>query len=188
MHTCSEDTGNNYLQSATKLFRYYKKLGDGAFAQIADGEIHRQTDPDSNSIAVIAKHMAGNMASRWTDFLTTDGEKEWRDRDAEFVDDVPDKDSLIRLWENGWDLVFSALRGLKPKDLGRVVYVRNEGHTVLEAINRQLTHYGYHVGQIVYLAKDTRSGSWKSLSVPKGKSKAFNKEKFSMPRRRKHFT
>ncbi len=188
MTTRSEDTGSNYLQSAVNLFRFYKRLGDGAFAQIGDDDIHRKTDPESNSIAVIAKHMAGNMVSRWTDFLTTDGEKEWRDREGEFEDDVTDKENLLRVWENGWNLVFSVLRGLKREDLGRLVYIRNEGHTVLEAINRQLTHYAYHVGQIVYLAKDTKSGPWKSLSVPKGKSEAFNREKFSRPKRRKHFT
>jgi len=187
MKSESEGKGSEYLQIAIRHFEYYKKLGEGAIAQIEESDIHRQTDPESNSIAVIVKHMGGNMASRWTDFLTTDGEKEWRDRDREFVDDVQDKQRLMSIWDNGWDLLFSVLRQLKREDLGRTVYIRNEGHTVLDAINRQLTHYAYHVGQIVYIAKAIRSGSWKSLSVPKGESERFNQEKFSKPKKPKHF-
>lgn len=183
-----EGIGRNYLQSAIRLFKHAKTLGEKAVSQISGDEIHWRPDEESNSIAVIFKHMSGNMLSRWTDLLTTDGEKEWRDRDSEFIDDIKGMDSLLSLWEKGWSCLFSALEDLTHKDLGRIVYIRNEGHTVLEAIDRQLAHYAYHVGQVVYIARSIRAESWKTLSVPRGESKQFNKAKFKLPKRRKHFT
>jgi hypothetical protein len=180
--------GSNYLKSAVRLFKYYKTLGEKAILQVKEEEIHWQPDPLSNSIAIIFKHMSGNMLSRWTDFLTTDGEKPWRARDSEFLDDTRDMESLLSCWEKGWNCLFSVLEGLSESDLGKIIYIRNEGHTVLEAINRQLTHCTYHVGQVVHIAKSMRGDCWQSLSVPRGASAAYNREKFSKPRRRKHFT
>jgi len=180
-----EDIGHNYLHNITELFLYYKGLGDKALAQISDSEIHWRPDGESNSIAVLVKHMRGNMLSRWTDFLTTDGEKEWRDRESEFIDDIKDKESMLSICKEGWNFLFSALGRLKPDDLQKIVYIRNEGHTVVEAINRHLTHCAQHVGQIIYIAKCLRAKSWESLSIPKGKSEEFNKKKFSRPKRRK---
>jgi len=180
-----EDIDHNYLRSITELFLYYKGLGDKALAQVKDTEIHWRPDGESNSIAVLVKHMRGNMLSRWTDFLTTDGEKEWRNRESEFVDDIKDKESMLSIWEKGWSFLLSALGKLKPEDLQKIVYIRNEGHTVVEAINRHLTHCAQHVGQIIYIAKYLRAKSWQSLSIPKGKTEEFNKMKFSRPKRRK---
>jgi len=165
-----------YLQSAIKQFRYYKSLGDGAFAQIEDDDIHWTPEPESNSITVVVKHMHGNMLSRWTDFLTSDGEKEWRHRDDEFIDYSTTKADVTAIWEEGWKCVFDALAPLTPSDLQRIVRIRNEPHTVIDAMNRQIAHYAYHVGQIVYIAKVIRSSSWRSLSVPKGKSQEFNNQ------------
>lgn len=180
-----EDINHNYLHSITELFLYYKGLGDKALAQISDSEIHWRPDDESNSISVIVKHMRGNMLSRWTDFLTTDGEKEWRNRESEFVDDIKNKEAMLSIWEKGWYLLFSVLRTLGADDLQKIVYIRNEGHTVVEAINRHLTHCAQHIGQIIYIAKSLRAKSWQSLSIPKGKSEEFNKKKFSRPKRRK---
>jgi hypothetical protein len=188
MHEKKDSIGENYLQSAIRLLKYTKNLGEKALSQTSGDEIHWRPDEESNSIAVIFKHMSGNMLSRWTDLLTADGEKEWRDRDKEFIDDIKDMDSLLSLWEKGWSCLFSALEALTEKDLDKIVYIRNEGHTVLEAVNRQLAHYAYHVGQVVYIAKSLRAKSWKTLSVPRGESKQFNAAKFKLPRRRKHFT
>jgi len=176
------------LESCLTLFRYYKKLGDGALAQLSEHQLHHQPDPEANSIATIVKHLHGNMLSRWTDFLSTDGEKPWRDRDGEFEDTLSGRAEVLQAWEDGWAVVFRALVGLKPADLERIVYIRNEGHTVLEAIHRQLGHYAYHVGQLVYWAKHLCGSQWQSLSVPKGGSEAFNAAKFSTGKRRKHFT
>lgn len=177
--------GENYLESTARLFRYYKGLGDKALAQISDSEAHWRPNDESNNIAILVKHLRGNMISRWTDFLTTDGEKEWRNRESEFEDDTKDKECMLSIWEKGWDFLFSALRKLKAEDLQKIVYIRNEGHTVVEAINRHLTHCAQHVGQIIYIAKSLRTESWQSLSIPKGKSEEFNKKKFSRPKRRK---
>jgi hypothetical protein len=188
VHEERDGIGQNYLQSAIRLFKYTKTLGEKAVSQVSGNDIHWRPDEESNSIAIIFKHMSGNMLSRWTDFLTTDGEKEWRDRDTEFVDNIKDMDSLLSIWEKGWNSLFSALEGLTYEDLGKIVYIRNEGHTVLEAIDRQLAHYAYHVGQVVYIAKSIRAESWKTLSVPKGKSRQFNEAKFKMRRRRKYST
>jgi uncharacterized protein DUF1572 len=166
----------HYLEDAIESFRAYKKLADKALDQITDKEFFDALDEEANSIAVIMKHMAGNMFSRWTDFLTTDGEKPARNRDMEFVVEPETKrEEVFDYWEKGWDRVFSALRSLKPEDFDRKVLISGEEHSIVQAINRQLTHYAYHIGQIVFLAKHFRSPEWKSLSIPKNKSVEFNK-------------
>ena len=177
-----------YLNSALKLFAYYKKLGDDAMAQIDDEKLFFQVNEDANSIAIIVQHLAGNMLSRWTDFLTTDGEKEWRNRDAEFEKNITNKQDLLAYWNSGWQCLFTALEPLTSSDLDKIIYIRNEGHTVLEAINRQLAHYPYHVGQLVFLAKLLAADKWKSLSIPKNKSQEYNQEKFSKERSDIFFT
>lgn len=178
----------NFLESAGKLFRYYKKLGEGAIAQLSDDEVLHQPNEASNSIALIVRHLIGNMQSRWTDFLTTDGEKPWRNREAEFELAYPDKKSMMEDWEKGWACLLGAIGELKPEDLSTIIYIRNEGQTVLEAIQRQLAHYPHHVGQIVFQAKVLKGNEFKSLSIPKGASETFNQEKFSQERERRHFT
>lgn len=179
---------NGYLLSSKKLFAYYKKLGDDAMAQIVDEKLFFQPNEDSNSIAIIVQHLAGNMLSRWTDFMTTDGEKEWRNRDVEFETTITKKDELIAFWNKGWQCLFDALDPLIENDLDTIIYIRNEGHTVLEAINRQLAHYPYHVGQLVFLAKMLTDNEWKSLSIPKNKSQQYNQEKFSKEKGNSFFT
>ena len=166
--------GQHYLDDALRRFRDYKKLAERAFAQISDEDFFRTLDEESNSIAINMKHMAGNMISRWTDFLTTDGEKPERNRDLEFVM-LPEtsKDDMLAYWERGWQCVFDAVEPLKPEDLMRTIRVRGQDHTVVQAINRQLAHYAYHVGQIVFLAKHFKSSEWQSLSVPRNKSAEF---------------
>lgn len=164
----------NYHLDAIRSFRNYKKLGERAIEQVSDGEFFAQIDPESNSIAAIVKHIAGNLHSRWRDFLTTDGEKPDRYRDTEFemIDDT--RESLMRYWDSGWQTLFENVEPLTEADFARTVTIRGEPHTVVEAINRQLTHYSYHVGQIVFLAKHLRSGEWKNLSVPRNRSSDFN--------------
>lgn len=178
----------DYLDSVKKQFAYYKLLGEKTFAQLDEKDLFWQYNEDSNSIATIVKHLSGNMLSRWTDFLTTDGEKEWRDRDAEFENDVPSREKLLDLWERGWACFLGALNSLKTEDLDKIIYIRNQGHSVAEAINRQLAHYPYHVGQIVYIGKMKASEGWKSLSIPRGQSQSFNADKFAKPKERGHFT
>jgi uncharacterized damage-inducible protein DinB len=177
-----------YLDSVRKQFAYYKLLGEKTFAQLTDDELHWQYNADTNSVATIVKHLWGNMRSRWTDFLTTDGEKEWRDREAEFDNDRPTRESMLARWEAGWACLFTALDGLAETDLERIVHIRNQGHTVLEAIDRQLAHYPYHVGQIVHIGKMVRGEAWQSLSIPRGGSVGYNADKFSQPKHRGHFT
>lgn len=179
---------NNYLESVKKQFEYYKMLGEKAFAQLEDDKLFWQYNADSNSIAVIVKHLCGNMLSRWTDFLTADGEKQWRDRDAEFENDIKNRDELLEKWNQGWACLFNALNALTANDLNKIIYIRNQGHSVIEAINRQLAHYPYHIGQIVFLGKMLAEKGWVSLSVPKGKSNEFNADKFSKPKHKEHFT
>ena len=179
---------NNYLDSTKKLFAYYKKLGDDAMAQIDDEKLFFQVNEDANSIAIIVQHLAGNMLSRWTDFLTTDGEKEWRNRDAEFEKNITNKQDLLAYWNSGWQCLFNSLEPLTSSDLDKIIYIRNEGHTVLEAINRQLAHYPYHVGQLVFLAKLLAADKWKSLSIPKNKSQEYNQGKFSKEKDNSFFT
>lgn len=176
------------ISNTIRLFEYYKTLGDKAMAQVPEQALFHAPDEKSNSIYVTVKHLHGNMLSRWTDFLTTDGEKEWRDRDAEFVEAHSDRADVMRLWEEGWACVFEALYGLSDPDLDKIVYIRGEGHTVHEAMIRQLAHYAYHIGQIVYLARWLNTGDWNSLTIPKGQSDAYNKEKFEQPKQVKHFT
>lgn len=165
----------DFLQDAVLQFRKLKSLADKALAQVSDKDLFVALDRESNSLALIIKHMAGNMRSRWRDFLTSDGEKADRNRDSEFVIEPGDtRQSLLDRWEGGWRCLFEALAPLSSGDLGRTVLIRGEAHSVLEAINRQLTHYAYHVGQIVFLAKHLGAENWHSLSVPRGKSEAVN--------------
>lgn len=147
-----------------------------------------QSNEDANSISIIVKHMVGNMLSRWTNFLTEDGEKTWRNRDNEFVGSYQTKEEIIASWESGWHCLFSAINPLREEDLERIIYIRNGGHTVVEAINRQLAHYAYHVGQIVFLGKLIKGDEWQSLSIPKGESSKYNQEKFSQEKSKRHFT
>ena len=170
-----QSIGQHYLADALHTFRDYKKIAERAFAQTSDEDFFRQIDPESNSIAVIVKHMAGNMLSRWTDFLTTDGEKPNRDRDMEF-EMLPDttKADMLAFWEKGWAAVFAAIEPLSADDLMRVVKIRGQDHTVVQAINRQISHYANHVGQIVYLGKHFKGGEWQTLSVPRNRSAEFN--------------
>lgn len=177
-----------YLFSAKRQFQMYKTLGEKAMEQVDETQLSWQANEESNSIATIIKHMWGNMLSRWTDFLTTDGEKPWRQRDAEFENDWKDRETMMKKWEEGWQCLYSALDSIKDDDLERIIYIRNEGHTILEAINRQIAHYSYHVGQIVYIAKLCKNDSWKSLSIPRNKSNEYNSGKFSQEKERKHFT
>lgn len=179
---------SDFLTSSIKLFKYYKKLGEGAIAQLNDSEVLQRPNEASNSIALIVHHLNGNMLSRWTDFLTSDGEKAWRNREAEFEVEYPDKKTMMEAWEKGWAVLLNTLESLKPEDLGKIIYIRNEGQSVMEAIQRQLAHYPHHVGQILYQAKALKGDSFTSLSIPKGKSGDFNNDKFSQEKARKHFT
>lgn len=178
----------SYLESVKKQFLYYKMLGEKAIDQLEPHQLFVSVNEDTNSIATIIKHISGNMLSRWTDFLTSDGEKEWRNRDAEFENDLPSKDEVLVVWNKGWDCFLDALNSLKPEQLSDIIYIRNEGHTVIEAINRQLAHYPYHVGQIVFYAKQLKSGAWDSLSIPRNKSGNYNAEKFAKEKEIKNFT
>ncbi len=178
----------NFLESSIKLFRYYQSLGNKAMAQLTDEEVMRKPNDDSNSIALIVHHLSGNMLSRFTDFMTTDGEKPWRDREKEFSEAYPDKAAMLAAWEDGWRCVFTALEPLREKDLPTIIYIRNEGQTVLEAIQRQLAHYASHVGQIIYQAKVIKGSQFQTLSIPKGGSAAYNDTKFSQDKSRRHFT
>jgi Protein of unknown function (DUF1572) len=164
----------SYLEDSLSLFRYYKNLAERAITQITDEQLLTVLDSEANSIAVIVKHLSGNMRSRWQDFLTTDGEKPTRDRDAEFEDPPTTRDALLAAWEEGWQCVFTALEPLVEEDLHRTVTIRGEPHSVMQTINRQLAHYAYHCGQIVLLAKHYRSSEWKSLTIPKRQSAEFN--------------
>lgn len=165
------------LAEALHEFRKYKALGEGAMAQLDDEQLFRAIDPEANSIAVIVKHLRGNMRSRFTDFLTSDGEKPDRERDAEFeMTTGVTRDDVERWWEEGWGIVFGAVESLRPTDIGRMVTIRGEPHSVLQALSRQVTHYASHVGQIVLLAKHFRGPGWESLSIPRGQSRRFNDE------------
>ena len=178
----------SYLSSIIKQFEYYKSLGDKIFNQLSLEELQKEFAEDSNSIAIIVKHIVGNMLSRWTHFLTEDGEKEWRHRDLEFVDTYTSKEVLVKDWNKGWNCLFDAITPLSETDLERIIYIRNQGHTVTEAINRQLAHYSYHIGQIVFLGKLVKGKNWQSLSIPKGDSSKYNAKKFSKEKGRRHFT
>jgi hypothetical protein len=182
------DTQTKYLESVIKMFLYYKTLGEKAMEQLEPEQLFESTNDDTNSIAVIVKHLHGNMLSRWTDFLTSDGEKSWRDRDDEFEEPVRDKELVMKWWKEGWDCLLHSLKELDESQLSEIIYIRNEGHTVMEAINRQLAHYPYHVGQIVFYAKLLKKEKWNSLSIPKNSSKVYNAEKFSNEKTIRNFT
>ena len=179
---------NNYLTSAKKQFEYYKMLGERTFDQLTDEELHWQFNPETNSIATIVNHLSGNMQSRWTDFLTSDGEKAWRNRDAEFEDKIVSRTELLNHWNQGWQCLFQALDSVNEDNFATQISIRNAAHTVTEAINRQLSHYAYHVGQIVLIGKMLRGSHWKSLSIPKNQSQEYNDRKLSAPSRPEHFT
>ena len=164
----------SYLEDSLGVFRYYKSLAEKAMEQVSDEQLYVALDGESNSIAVMVKHMAGNMCSRWTDFLTSDGEKPWRNRDCEFELPPEGRAALMEVWETGWATLFGALEGLTEADLGRTVLIRGEVHSVMQAINRQLAHYPYHCGQIVFVAKHLGHERWSCLTVPRGKSQEFN--------------
>ncbi|HEX8354616.1 MAG TPA: DUF1572 family protein [Pyrinomonadaceae bacterium] len=172
----TDPLAEHYLEDTSKVFRTQKKLADGAAAQVSDEEFFRAVDAESNSIALIMKHMAGNLRSRWTDFLTTDGEKADRRRDSEFVVEGEDRAAILESWESGWRTLFDTLASLRGVDLLRTVNIRGEPHTVVAAVNRQLSHYGQHTGQIVFLAKHLKSSEWKTLSIPRGESETFNRK------------
>jgi hypothetical protein len=195
----------DYLKSAKQQFQYYKQLGDKTMDQLNDEQLFWQYNDASNSIAVMAKHLWGNMMSRWTDFLTTDGEKDFRKRDEEFelrvgpslqgVDtanaegvDEHSRAVIIEKWEQGWACLFTALDSINEDNFDTTIYIRNQGHSIPEAINRQMMHYAYHVGQMVYLGRMMKGEDWQSLSIPKGNSKAYNAEKFSQEKGKRHFT
>lgn len=176
------------LENLIKLLEYYKSLAEKTFAQLDDEEIHLEPADDANSIAIIVKHLWGNMISRWTNFLTEDGEKEWRDRDGEFNATIRTREEFDQKWKEGWNTFLGALKSLNEEDLNKTVYIRNEGHTVIDAIHRQLAHYASHIGQIIYLGKIIKGSEWESLSIPKGKSKEYNQKKFTEEVGQKFFT
>jgi len=178
----------NFLQSTIKQFTYYKMLGDKTFDQLVDEDLFWQSPSENNSIAIIVNHLHGNMQSRWTNFLTTDGEKDFRNRDQEFENLIKTRSELIAKWSEGWQTLFTALDSVDEENFDQLVYIRNQGHTIVEAINRQLAHYAYHVGQIVLIGQMRRGKDWQSLSIPKGKSKIYNEKKFGQEKKRGHFT
>ncbi len=164
-----------YLKSAIKRFDYYRSVGLRSMEQLSDEDLFWHLDEESNSIAIMVNHLHGNMLSRWTNFLQEDGEKPWRERDAEFENQIKDRKELMAKWNEGWDLVSDTLNALSADDLDKEVRIRNEAHSVVDAINRQLAHYAYHVGQMVYVAKMRKGKQWKTLTIAKGKSKEFNR-------------
>jgi len=165
-----------YLRIVIERFNSVKNLGDQTLNQLSEEEIHWNYNSESNNVALIVKHLSGNMVSRWSDFFTSDGEKEYRNREEEFIDDITTKAELITIWEKGWKVLNDTLTDLSEQDLLKKIYIRGESHLVLEAIERQMAHYAYHVGQIVYIGKQLRDHNWKSLSIPKGKSEEYLQE------------
>jgi hypothetical protein len=178
----------SYLNSVKRQFNCYQSLGEKAMAQVTDEQLSWQPNEESNSISIIVKHLWGNMLSRWTDFLTTDGEKPTRQRDAEFENDWKDRTIVLQHWKQGWDCLYQALDSITDDDLERIIYIRNEGHIILEAINRQLAHYPYHIGRMVYIAKLCANDKWQSLSIPRNQSNQYNQEKFNQEKGTRHFT
>lgn len=168
--------GDEFLKSVIRRLKYYKELGDKTFDQLTNEDFHFQPNKENNSIAVNIQHIAGNMLSRWTDFLTSDGEKEWRNRDTEFEEQDMTKQQLLDFWEKGWTCCIGSLQSLTGDDLLKTIHIRDEGLLVVDAINRQLAHYPYHIGQIIYIARIIKNESWKSLSIPKGGSVQFNQQ------------
>lgn len=177
-----------FLTSVKRQFEYYKSVGEKTIAQLNEKDLFWQYNPESNSIAIIVNHLSGNMKSRWTDFLTSDGEKPWRQRDLEFESVLKSKKELLDAWQDGWTCLFDALNTINEDTFDTKVFIRNQEHSVPEAINRQLAHYAYHVGQIVFIGKMVKGRHWKSLTIPKGQSKAFNTEKISKGPHRGHFS
>ena len=177
---------NVVIASAIETFRWQKDLVERAIVQVDDEQLHKPLDPETNSIAVIMKHMAGNMCSRWTDFLTSDGEKPCRHRDDEFVDDIRSRQELQGLWEEGWTCVFDAVSQLSDQDLHKIVHIRGEPHSVIRAIDRAIDHYGYHVGQIVQIARIRAQHDWTTLSIPRGESEAYNQRMADVAARTQH--
>lgn len=177
----------SYLPSVIKQFEYSKSLGDKTFNQLTEKELFWQYNNESNSIAILVKHISGNMLSRWTNFLTEDGEKSWRNRDDEFINSYTSKEELLADWEKGWQCLFDNLHKITQENSDTIVYIRNEGHTIAEAINRQLCHYSYHVGQVVLIGKMIKNTEWETLSIAKNASKSYNKQKFSQNKSKKHF-
>ncbi len=177
-----------YLNGVKSLFKYYRSLAEKSIAQVEPEQIFLRPSDESNSIAIIVQHMAGNMISRWTDFKTTDGEKTWRNRDEEFMAIIQDKDQLMQRWEAGWICFEHALDSIYEEDLQEIIYIRNEGHSIMDALNRQLAHYSYHVGQIVFIAKMLKQSEWSSLSIPLNKSASYNSDKFLLDKGIRHFT
>lgn len=181
-------SSNIYLESVKKQILYYKTIAEKAMEQLEPEQLFIAVNNDTNSIAMIVQHLSGNMLSRWTDFLTSDGEKEWRKRDDEFAEILKTKAELLDTWNNGWECFFTTINSLNTSDLETIIYIRNEGQTVMDAINRQLAHYPYHIGQIVFYAKMLKNTEWNSLSIPKNKSNSYNADKFSKEKTLKHFT
>ena len=169
-------TMETYLNSVIKRFEYYKALGEKTFEQVGDDGLFWQYNDESNSIAMIVQHLAGNMLSRWTDFLTSDGEKSSRNRDAEFEPVIKSRTELLEKWNEGWACMLNALKSITENDWGKTIYIRGEAHSVVDAINRQLAHVPYHVGQIVFIGKMIAGEGWYSLSIPKGQSESFNQK------------
>ena len=166
-----------YLENVSKEFHYYKSLGEKTMDQLSDTELNWTVNEESNSIATIVNHLSGNMLSRWTNIFKEDGEKSWRNRDQEFINAAMDKDTVLNHWNKGWDCFFDTFHQLDATDLNRIIYIRNQGHSVQEALNRQLAHYAYHIGQLVFLGKLIKNTNWQSLSIPKGNSGDFNASK-----------
>ncbi|MFP6596059.1 MAG: DUF1572 family protein [Candidatus Hydrogenedentota bacterium] len=179
---------DDYLTSLRKMYAFYRMLGDKTIAQVSDEELFWQYHENANSIGVLVQHISGNLLSRFTDFLTSDGEKDWRDRDSEFERCIDSREELIAAWDEGWKCLFAATDPLTDDDLEKIVYIRNEGHSVTEALNRSMAHCAYHVGQIVQIGVMLRGDDWETLSVARGQSKARNEAMFSQPRRRANFT
>jgi hypothetical protein len=178
----------DYLDSVKKQFEYYKLLGNKTIDQLSEKELLWQYNSESNSIAIMVNHLWGNMMSRWSGFLDYDGQKDWRSRDLEFEIIIKSKKELIEKWEKGWQRLFDALNSINKENFETIIYIRNQGHTITEAINRQLSHYSYHVGQIVFVGRMIKGSDWKSLSIPEGKSSDYNNEKFSKEKSKIHFT
>lgn len=182
------DVALSYLSSTKKQFAYYKLVCEKAIDQLEDEQLFISANEDTNNIATIIKHIAGNMLSRWTDFLITDGEKEWRNRDTEFANDLKTKEEVFEIWNSGWNCLFATLDSLQAENLSQIIYIRNEGHTVVEAINRQLAHYPYHVGQIVFYSKLLKQSNWNSLTIPRNKSLNYNNTMFAEEKNIQNFT
>lgn len=178
----------NKLDGINQLFKYYKSLTEKSIEQIPNEQVHESPKPGQNSIAILMKHLSGNMISRWTNFRSEDGEKPWRNRETEFIDDFESTEELMGYWEKGWGVLFDALESIEQDELDSIIYIRNDGHKLIEAIERHLAHVAYHTGQIVYLAKIFACDDWKSLSIPKGKTEEYNRKKFNREKGRRIYT